>query len=46
MVLIIWIGMAYTICGTETVTNKNIFFFITRFNVGFNVSFLDFDLYC
>ena len=46
VVLIIWIGMAYAICGIETVTVKIFFFLITRLNVCFNVTFLDFDLYC
>ena len=41
-VLTIGIGMAFAICGTETVTIKTVFA-MARVNVCFNVSFLDFN---
>ena len=41
----VWIGMAFAICGTETVTIKTVFA-MARTNVSFNVSFLDFNQYC
>ena len=41
-VLIIWIGMAFAICGKETITIKTIFA-MARIIVCFNVSFLDFN---
>ena len=44
-VLNILIGMAFAICGTDTVTIKTVFA-MARINVYFNVSFLDFNQYC
>ena len=42
MGLTIRIGMAFTICGTETVTIKTVFA-MAKMNVCFDVSFLDFN---
>ena len=44
-VLTKWIGMAFAICGTETVTIKPVFFAMARINVCFNVLFLYFNQY-
>ena len=41
-ILTIWIGMAFAICGTETVTIKTVFA-MARINVCFNVSLFRFQ---